>query len=187
MSKGIDDPILSALQTYERSPDRNEKKAVLLTPQGGYFLYGNRFCSIQKYDLELWSDTVQLQGDAVNSPIFLTCAQGGFSMAGTQRCSPQLVSLIFHIDLGEEDGLLRGILLVKGRDVRFSLFCDAAIEELYRLAREKEVQSSHRIPPDEELRQYAENLRRKDLHGLTGLYLRGKPVRSLLEEVKTCC
>ena len=40
MSKSIDDTILSALREYERGPDQNEKKAVLLTPRGGFFLYG---------------------------------------------------------------------------------------------------------------------------------------------------
>lgn len=53
MSKDIKGPILSALERYERDPDKNGKKAVLLTPQGGYFLYGNRFCGIEEYELEL--------------------------------------------------------------------------------------------------------------------------------------
>ena len=48
MSKGIDEPILSALRAYEHDPDRNGKKAILLTPHGGYFLYGNRFCTIRE-------------------------------------------------------------------------------------------------------------------------------------------
>lgn len=182
MPKGMDDPILSALQEYERSPDRSTKKAVLLTPQQGYFLYGNRFCSIREYDLELRSDSIQLQGSAVNNPVFLACMQGGLTVTGSQRCFPQLVSLIFHIDLGAEDGLLRGILLAREHEVRFSLFCDAAVEELYRLSRKREGQPLPQLPPDEDLRQYAESLRRKDLHGLTGLYLSGKPLKSLLGE-----
>lgn len=182
MSKGIDDPILSALRAYERSPDRDGKKAVLLMPQGGYFLYGNRFCTIREYDLELRSNSIQQQGDTVTSPIFLVCTQGGLSVTGSQRCVPQLVSLIFHIDLGAEDGLLRGILLARGKEARLSLFCDAAVEELYRLSRKKERQPLPQMPPDEDLRQYAESLRRNDLHGLTGLYLSGKPLKSLLGE-----
>ena len=179
MSKSIDDTILSALQKYERGPDQNEKKAVLLTPRGGFFLYGNRFCSIREYDLELRSDALQLQGGAVDSPIFLSCTQGRLSAAG---CSPRLVSLIFHIELGEEDGLLRGILLAREDEARFSLFCDASIEEVYRLSRKREIPPYLWTPPDEELRQYAEGLRRNDLHGLTGLYLCGRPVKSLWEE-----
>ena len=51
MSKSIEDPILSALRSYERAPS-NSKRAVLLTAQGGYFLYGDRFCGIQDYELE---------------------------------------------------------------------------------------------------------------------------------------
>ena len=182
MPKGIEDPILSALRTYERSPDRNGKKAVLLTPQGGYFLYGNRFCSILEYELELQSDSIQLQGGTVTSPIFLSYTQDALTVAGAQQYSPQMVSLVFHIDLGEGDGLLRGVLLAREKQARFSLFCDAAIEELYRLSRKAEMRPFPQIPPDEELRQYAERLRRNDLHGLTGLYLCGRLVKSLLEE-----
>lgn len=183
MLKGIDEPILSALRAYEHDPDRNGKKAILLTPHGGYFLYGNRFCTIREYDLELRSDSIELQGVAVNNPIFLACTQGGLSVTGHQRYFPQLVSLIFHIDLGEEDGLLRGILLARAGEVQFSLFCDAAIEELYRLSRKRTWKPPLRIPPEGDLCQYAEVLRRNDLHGLTGLYLCGRPMKSLLEEL----
>lgn len=183
MSKGIDEPILSALRAYEHDPDRNGKKAILLTPHGGYFLYGNRFCTIREYDLELRSDSIELQGVAVNNPIFLACTQGGLSVTGHQRYFPQLVSLIFHIDLGEEGGLLRGILLARESEVQFSLFCDAAIEELYRLSRKRTWKPPLRIPPEGDLCQYAEVLRRNDLHGLTGLYLCGRPMKSLLEEL----
>lgn len=179
MSKSIDDSILSALREYERGPDQNGKKAVLLTPRGGFLLYGNRFCSIREYDLELRSDALQLQGGSVDSPIFLSCTQGRLSATG---CSPQLMSLIFHIELGEEDGLLRGILLAREDEARFSLFCDASIEEVYRLSRKREIPPYLWTPSDEELRQYAEGLRRNDLHGLTGLYLCGRPVKSLWEE-----
>jgi len=45
MPENTHDPILSILKAYERDPGLNDKKAVLLSSQGGYFLYGNRFCS----------------------------------------------------------------------------------------------------------------------------------------------
>ena len=78
--------------------------------------------------------------------------------------------------------LFRSILLAREDEARFSLFCDASIEEVYRLSRKREIPPYLWTPPDEELRQYAEGLRRNDLHGLTGLYLCGRPVKSLWEE-----
>lgn len=181
MSKGMMDPILSILEVYERDPARNEKKALLLTPQGSYFLYGNRFCSILDYDLEFQSDLCRIQGKSVQSTIFLGLLQDGFHAVGEQPHKPDLVSLIFHIDIGEGE-LLRGILLAIGQEARFVLFCDAAAEELYRLSRKINVPTQPQILPDADLQQYAENLRRSDLHGLTGLYLQGRPLKSLLDE-----
>ncbi len=70
MSKVCKDPILSALRSYERAPEQSGKKAVLLTPGGGYFLYGNRFCSIRDYELELEADSCQIRGETVREPLF---------------------------------------------------------------------------------------------------------------------
>ena len=100
---------------------------------------------------------------------------------GERPLTPELVSLIFHIDLGSEDELLRGILLSAMGETRFALFCDAAVEELYRLTRRTNVYSNEPIMPDETLRQISETLRRKDLHGLAELYLKGQPVKKLLD------
>lgn len=177
MPKSMVDPIAAILSEYERDPARNEKKAVLLTPQGGYFLYGNRFCSIRDYELEFQSDSCQVQSKSVQMPLFLGILQDRFHAVGPEPCQTELVSLIFHIDLGEEE-LLRGILLALKQEVRFVLFCDAAIEELYRLSRKTSKTSWPPLPPGESLQQHAENLRRNDLHGLTELYLRGRPIAS---------
>lgn len=181
MPKGMTDPILSMLEKYERDPARNEKKAVLLTPQGGYFLYGNRFCSILDYDLEFRSDLLQVQGKSVQSAIFLGLLQDGFHAFEKRPHKPDLVSLIFHIDIGEGE-LLRGILLAVGQEAQLALFCDAAVEELYQLSRNINVPKQPQILPDADLQRYAEDLRRGDLHGLTGLYLQGKSLKSLLGE-----
>ena len=174
MSKGCKDPILSALRSYERAPEQSGKKAVLLTPGGGYFLYGNRFCSIRDYELELEADSCQIRGETVREPLFFSLCQGKFQAAGKSPWAPALVSLIFHIDLGEEDGLLRGILLARKNEARFALFCDAAVEELYRLSRRAEALPAAGVPPDELLQQQAEELRWTGLHMLTGLYLQSK-------------
>lgn len=181
MPISMTDPILSMLEKYERDPAKNEKKAVLLTPQGSYFLYGNRFCSILDYDLEFQSDLCQIQGKSVQSTIFLGLLQDGFHAVGEQPYRPNLVSLIFHIDIGEGE-LLRGILLAIGQEARFVLFCDAAVEELYQLSRKINVPTQPQILPDADLQRYAEDLRRSDLHGLTGLYLQGKSLKSLLDK-----
>ena len=179
MPKGMADPIAGILNEYERDPARNEKKAVLLTPWGGYFLYGNRFCSIQDYELDFQSDSCQVQSKSVQMPLFLGILQDGFHAVGPEPLQTELVNLIFHIDLGEGE-LLRGILLALGREVRFALSCDQAIEELYQLSRKTVSLSGHRVLPDESLQQYAEGLRRNDLHRLTELYLRGRLINSAL-------
>lgn len=181
MPKGMVDQIAAILSEYERDPARNEKKAVLLTPQGGYFLYGNRFCSILDYELELQSDSCRIQGKSVQIPLFLGILQDRLRAVGAEPYQTELVSLIFHIDLGDGE-LLRGILLAVGQEARFTLFCDAGIEELYRLSRKASIPAGPHILSGESLQQYAEGVRRNDLHGLTELYLRSKPLQSLFVE-----
>ena len=174
MPRNNGDPILTVLKKYERDPNRNHKTAVLLTPQGGYFLYGNRFCSILDYELELISDSSQIQGRIVQKALFFGVMQDGFQAVGEKIGTPESVSLIFHIDLGEEDDLLRGILLAVGQEYRFALFCDETVEELYRLSHRTNPYSVKSVLPDEDLRQQAEQIRRNDLHTLTGFYLQSK-------------
>ncbi len=182
MPRNKGDPILAVLKKYEQDPDRNHKKAVFLTPQNGYFLHGNRFCSILDYELELISDSSQIQGSKVQKPLFFSVMQDGFQAVGEKIGTPELVSLIFHIDLGQEDDLLRGILLVTGQEYRFALFCDEAVEELYRLSRRTNPYSVKAVPPDEDLRQQAEQIRRNDLHTLTGFYLQSKQLKLIANE-----
>ena len=181
MPKGMMDPITAILREYEHDPARNKKKAVLLTPQGGYFLYGSRFCSILDYELDFQSDSCWIQGNSVQISMFLGVLQDGFHAVGTEPYKPKLVNMIFHIDLGEGE-LLRGILLALEREVRFALFCDQAVEELYRLSCKAILPAGTNVLPDEGLQQYAEDLRRNDLHVLTSLYLRGKPWRAAFSE-----
>jgi len=183
VSKSTHDPILAILRTYERIPDYTEKKAVLLTPQGGYFLYGNRFCCIADYELEFQNSSCQLQGKSVERALFFGQLQGLFHAVGAGTGHFEMLSLIFHVDLGEDEPL-RGILLAIGQDVQFVLSCDAAVEDLYRLAYKSRAiaNPAPKVPPDKSLQRYAEKLRRNDLHGLTGLYLQSRPVKSIFEE-----
>lgn len=178
MPKDVEDRVRSALEKYARDPDRNRKKGVLLTPQGGYFLYGNRFCSITEYELELFSESVQIQGKAVTEPIFFSILSGSFEAAGEKLHGSLLVSLIFQISLGEDEPL-RGVLLAVEQEAELSLFSDASTEALYRLSRRVNMRPSPNVPPDEGLRQYAETLRRNDLHMLTELYMQGQRLKDL--------
>lgn len=180
MPKDIKGPIVSALERYECDPDRNGKRAILLTPRGSCFLYGNRFCSIKEYELELLSDSCQIQGTAVQEPLFFGVKEKQLEVIGAQPHSPTLVSLIFHIDLGEDEPL-RGILLAHGQEASLALSYDAATEELYRLSRRAITHTAIQVMPDSELRQYAENLRKNDLHWLTSLYLQGQQLKFLHE------
>lgn len=180
MPKKAKDQIQSALEKYAHDPDGNQKKGILLTPQGGFFLYGNRFCSIEEYELELVSKDFQMEDSTVQKPLFFSILQDGLCVMGDKPCNPELVSLIFHIKL-DEDNLLRGIMLAVGQDVRFALFCDPSIEDLYRLSRRIGTHPAVQIPPDDGLQRYAEKVRRNDLHWLTGLYLRGQQLKRLNE------
>lgn len=179
MSTDIKEPILSALRQYEHSPEVNDKKGFLLTSEGGYFLYGNRFCDIQDYELELVSDTLQFQGQRVQIPLFFSLSPAGLRVETERPCFPTLISLIFHIGMGDDEPL-RGILLALGQEVQFSLFSDPTIEALYRLGRKGTCTPSRAASPDETLSQHAQDLRKNDLRALAGLYLKGKSLSGLL-------
>jgi len=179
MSKETGGWVLSALKEYEQDPAQNDKKAILLTAQGGYFLYGNRFCGISEYELELCSESLQLQGKTVPRPLFLSVRPGSLRVMEDKPCHPNLVSLIFQIRL-EEDEPLRGILFALEQEAQLALFCDEAIESLYRLSRKADAQKGGTLSPDEELLRRAEQFRLNDLHCLTGLYFRGENLKSLI-------
>ena len=176
MPRDAEDGVQAALEKYAHNPDKNQKKGVLLTPQGGFFLYGNRFCSIEKYELEFFSEDLQIQGSTVPSPLFFSILQDGFCVTGDKLYKPKLVSLIFHIRLDDDD-LLRGIMLALESEVQLALFCDPSTEELYRLSRRIGTYPAVQIPPDDGLQRYAEEIRRNDLHWLTGLYLQGQQLK----------
>lgn len=176
MPRNVEDRVLSALETYAHDPDKNQKKGVLLTPHGGFFLYGNRFCGIEEYELELYGEDLQIQGSTVHRPLFFSILQHRLRITGGKSCKTELVSLIFHIKLDEDD-LLRGIMLALEQDVQLALFCDPSTEDLYRLSRKAGVYHAAQIPPDNGLKQYAEGMRRNDLHWLTSLYLQGQQLK----------
>lgn len=176
--KRLDDPVLAALKEYGQLPGDTAKKGVLLTPAGGYFLYGDRFCGMEEFELEFMDADCRIQGREVPSPLFFCIRPGTLRVTGDRPYNPTLVSLIFHIRL-EQDEPLRGILLSAGQEMRFALFTDAETEGLYRLSRKTVPSAMPPVPPEDTLEGYAENLRRNDLHWLTNLYLQGRQVRYL--------
>lgn len=178
VSKKLDDPVLAALKEYGQLPGDTAKKGVLLTPAGGYFLYGDRFCSMEEFELEFMDADCRIQGREVPSPLFFCILPDLLRVTGAQLYNPALVSLIFHIRL-EQDEPLRGILLALGQEVRFSLFTNAETEGLYRLLRKAVPSPITPVPPEDTLEGYADDLRRNDLHWLTSLYLQGRQVRYL--------
>lgn len=171
MPENLEDRILCALKQYEGIPAKLEKKAVLLTPNGGYFLYGNRFCSISGYELEMSAGPVQMQVARVTRSLFFSVCQSALTVAGVEQ--PEYVSLIFHMDLGE-DGLLRGILFCAGQDADLVLFTDEKVEKIYRTSCRLNQAKRVRLPPEGELCKAAENIRQNDLRWLTALYLNGR-------------
>lgn len=86
MPRSFEDKVLSALEGYAHDPDKSQKKGVLLTPQGGFFLYGNRFCSIEEYELELHSEDLQIQGRTVYQPLFFSIMQNSLCVTGDKSC-----------------------------------------------------------------------------------------------------
>ena len=176
MPKDVKDPIQSALEKYVHDPDKNRKRGILLTPQGGFFLYGDRFCSIEEYELELFCEDFQVQGCTVHRPLFFRFLQDGLCITGEKPCKAELASLIFHIRLDEND-LLRGVMLATKQEVQLALFCDPSTEEMYRLSRKIDAYPAVQIPPDDSLQQCAEKIRRNDLRWLTSLYFQGQPLK----------
>lgn len=183
MPKQKTDPILSALKDYERAS--GDKKAALLTPQGGYFLFGNRFCPMDTYELSMTDAACQIEGTQVKSSILFSVLPDGFHAVGERQYTPEIVSLIFRVGLSEDEQL-RGILLSVGTLARLAMFCDPMIEEVYRLSRQAQRPPGRAFPPDEVLEQYAEDIRRRDLHGLTDLYLRGQQLKNLPNWATPC-
>ena len=46
-------PNLVETALIEYIQERQDKQGILLTPEGGYYLYGGQFCPIQAFDLPL--------------------------------------------------------------------------------------------------------------------------------------
>ena len=175
--------IIRALQQYER--ELFPKRAVLLTPNGGYYLYDNRFCGLHDFELCLSSPDLQIQAPLVPCSLFFGMA--GDTLAWSVRdagpFAPDRLSLIFHIAFDGEDSLLRGILFANSSKAHMALFTDSETEKLYRAVTATAQSPPPVSVPDQELTDCAAECARNDLHRLTTLYLHGQKISQLRREV----
>lgn len=178
------DRILSVLRQYEQEP--RGKRAVLLTPTGGYYLFDKQFCSIQEYEIFLTGQDIRIQGSQVPCGLFFGMVEDNlqWSVKDTGDFQPEQLSLIFHIALENEEELLRGILFICQQNTCFSLFTDPDVEKLYRIV-SKPVQAEPPACANETLTDYARSCAQKDLHTLTALYLHGNRLSQLREGMGT--
>lgn len=179
------DEIVRSLQQYEK--ESCSKRGVLLTPGGGYYLYGNRFCGLRDFELCLSGPDLQIQAQAVPCGLFFGMAGDTLSWSArdTGPFTPDRLSLIFHIPFDSEDSLLRGILFANGSKAHMALFTDAEMEELYRAVAATAQSPLSTDVPDKELQDCAAACARNDLHRLTALYLHGQKTSQLRKEVSS--
>ena len=179
------DKLSTALRQYER--EQHTKKGVLLLPDSGYYLFDRQFCGIQEYELSLTGQDTHIQGNHVPCGLFFGMVEDKlrWSVKGTGDFQPEQLSLIFHIVLGEEEDLLRGILFIRQQNACFSLFTDPDIEKLYRTASQPVQTGPPAIAAGKDLIDYARSCTRSDLHRLTALYLHGNRLSQLQEVTGT--
>ena len=159
-------PNLVETALIEYIQERQDKQGILLTPEGGYYLYGGQFCPIQAFDLSLAADGLCLQGaSSVPLDLFFGLAGGvlRWCVKKDSDISIERLSLIFHIFFEDGADLLRGIL-----------FTNPETERLYRAvsapASRAGSQESDRTA---ELQSLAAECGQEGLHILTELYLHG--------------
>ena len=82
-------PNLVETALIEYIQERQDKQGILLTPEGGYYLYGGQFCPIQAFDLSLAADGLCLQGaSSVPLDLFFGLAGGekpGYAVRGAKK------------------------------------------------------------------------------------------------------
>ncbi len=170
-------PNLVETALIEYIQERQDKQGILLTPEGGYYLYGGQFCPIQAFDLSLAADGLCLQGaSSVPLDLFFGLAGGvlRWCVKKDSDISIERLSLIFHIFFEDGADLLRGILFVQNGDTHSILFTNPETERLYRAvsapASRAGSQESDRTA---ELQSLAAECGQEGLHILTELYLHG--------------
>ena len=161
----------------EYTQERQDKQGVLLTPEGGYYLYGGQFCPIKEFDLSLTADGICLQGASVPLELFLGMAGGAlrWCVKKDETVSIERLSLIFHIFFEDKAEMLRGILFVQNGNAHSVLFTNPETEQLYRAVN---IPASHTGPQEPgraaELQAFATECGQEDLHILTELYVHGQ-------------
>ena len=175
------DKLLAALRQYEL--EQREKRAVLLLPDGGYYLFDRQFCSICEYELSLTGQDIHVQGNHVPCGLFFGMVEDKlrWSVKDTGDFQPEQLSLIFHIALENEEELLRGIMFIRQQSACFSLFTDPDMEKLYRVVSQPVQAGTPAYAASETLADYTRSCTRNDLHKLTALYLHGSRLSQLKE------
>ncbi len=173
------DRLSTALRQYKR--EQRAKKAVLLLPDGGYYLFDRQYCRIQDYELSLTGQDIHIQGGHVPCGLFFGMVEDTlqWSVTDTGSFQPEYLSLIFHIALEGEEDLLRGILFFRQENACFSLFTDPDVEKLYRAVSQPVQIGPPVCETNETLSKYAQSCARSNLHSLTALYLHGNRLSQL--------
>jgi len=178
------DNLSTALRQYEQA--QRAKKAVLLLPNGGYYLFDRQFCGIREYEISLAGQDAHIQGNSVPCGLFFGMVEDKlqWSVKETGSFQPEYLSLIFHIALEDEEDLLRGILFIRQQTACFSLFTDPDVEKLYRAVSQPVQIGPPACEANEALTAYAKSCARNDLHKLTALCLHGSKLSQLRKRME---
>jgi len=178
------DRLSTALRQYER--EQHAKKGVLLLPDGGYYLFDRQFCGISEYEISLAGQDIQIQGNSVPCGLFFGAVDDTLNWCVKDTGDFQLesLSLIFHIALGDEEDLLRGILFIRQKSAHSALFTDPDVEKLYRAVRQPVQTGPPARETNETLTNYARSCARDDLHKLTALCLHGNKLSQLRKRME---
>lgn len=186
------DEITRAIDQYARL--RGDKRGFLLTSENTYFLFENRFCGINGYQLRLQSEHYHIDSSRIEQPIFWGLSGEELFCAATpaQRLEPHVLRLIFHIACNDEpDGILRGICFVKDARAYLSLFADASIEALLLAVETETALHKPAAPPGSDLPNLLQETNLNEMRLLTALYINSQPCRSAenIQKLidKNCC
>ncbi len=171
--------LAAALEAYEK--DGRSKKGVLLTQDGGYFLYGNRICSMRDFEITLKSKYIEIQGKDVPSVLFFGIAENElmWSAAENAHIIPHYLSIIFHIQIEVPDRLIHGILFARQDEAYLSMFTDPETENLYRAVVAYVPNEPLIVPIGDDLKLFAQEHDRDKLKILTSLYRNSETLKHM--------
>lgn len=182
----MEQEIKKALEQFHTLP--GSKRGLLLTAAGAFLLFDSKFIPIASYHIALQTADAVIDSYTAPFPIFAGLCRDKDAerrFLAAQGAAIRRMSVMFHIALGTEDELLRGILFAQGEQLLFALFSDPAIEEIFEAVNRAPVHQPDPVSlPDVLLRRMEQN-RRQELRRLTALYLNGKPWEELPDVIQT--